>query len=410
MFKIIAAILITLYFAFQLFLSILKYKNRNAPIPEEVADVYEKDTYLKWKQYSAEKIRIDIISSCVEYVLVMVLLLTNVFAILTRSIDNPYVSAIVILSVYLLATAITGIPTSYIDTIKIEGKYGFNKSSIKTFVIDQIKYLVLSFALTIGLTCAFIAIHQGIGDYTLLLFTALVFAFMLFINFLYPFLSKFFNKFTPLEEGELRASLTAMLEKYGYHVRDIKVMDASRRTTKSNAYFTGFGKSKTIVLYDNLLKVLSTRQITAVFAHEMGHGLHKDVFVNALRSFFLIALFVVLGWLLVKFPQIHADFGFENISYGLAVILLIHAVLPIVSTFIGLLSSFLSRKAKYRADEQAVIEGYGEELIEALKILARENFADLNPPTLVVKLSYPHPTLVQRIRHIREAEAKSTVA
>ena len=230
--------------------------------------------------------------------------------------------------------------------------------------------------------------------------------FVLFVSFLYPVFSKLFNKFTPLPEGELRDKLTSLLQSHGYTVRDIKVMDASRRTTKSNAYFTGFSKMKTIVLYDNLLKVMDENEIIGIFAHEMGHGLHKDTLRNQILSFINIAVIVTFCWLLAKFPEIYYDFEFTAVNYGFGVILLSEVVLSNFSVLFGLLSSIFSRRAEYKADEQAVMEGYSDYLISGLKKLFRENLGDLNPDPLIVMLSYSHPTLLQRIRHIKEFKEK----
>ena len=183
-------------------------------------------------------------------------------------------------------------------------------------------------------------------------------------------------------------------------------MDASRRTTKSNAYFTGFGKSKTIVLYDNLLKVMSDEEIIAIFAHEMGHGLHKDTLKNSFLSLLNIVIIVVLAWLLARFPEIYVDFGFAGLNYGFGLIVLFECVMPIVTVLLGLISSAHSRRAEYRADEQAFKEGYADQLITALKKLTKENFGNLNPHPFAVLLHYSHPTLLQRYGHIQELKAK----
>ena len=407
MFKIIALILISLYFCFQLFLQILRYRNRNAGIPEELNDIYDEERYLKWKQYSAEKIKIELFSSITSTLVMVLLIVFDVFALVSKNIDNIYTSALIVLAVFIGVDTLVSLPFTYINTIKIEDKYGFNKSTTKTFVVDQIKSFVITAIITIGLTMLFIVLYEAMHEYILILFSAIVFVIVLFISFLYPIISKMNNKFVSLEEGELRTSLINMLESHGYKVSDIKVMDASRRTTKSNAYFTGFGKLKTIVLYDNLLNIMSNEQILAIFAHEMGHGLHKDSLKGSVFSLLNIIIFVLFAWLLVYYPDIYKDFGFNGLNYGFAVVLLINVVLPFVSVILNLISSALSRKHEYKADEQAFKEGYSEELISALKVLSRENLSDLNPHPLIVLLYYSHPTLLQRINHIRELEKKN---
>lgn len=221
------------------------------------------------------------------------------------------------------------------------------------------------------------------------------------IIFLAPFIS-IFNKFTPLEEGELRDKLTALLEKNGYHVRKIQVMNASKRTTRANAYFTGIGKSKTIVLYDTLLNVMTPDEITAVFAHELGHGLHKDTLKNSVLGILQMVLLVVLTWLTVRTEAIYPQFGFDGLNYGFGLFLVMIIEMPIILPVFSLLRGYTSRKAEYRADAQAVKEGYGEDLISALKKLSKDNLADLAPSKIEVALTYSHPPLSARIEAIQK--------
>ena len=181
-------------------------------------------------------------------------------------------------------------------------------------------------------------------------------------------------------------------------------MDASRRTTKSNAYFTGFGKMKTIVLYDTLVESMTPDEICAVFAHEMGHGLHKDTLKRQFLSFGQMLILGLLAWLTLRTTELFLDFGFSGMNYGFAIILIMSVEFPLVAPLFGLLTNWISRRAEYRADAQAVKEGYGEELISGLKKLSKNNLADLAPSPLLVKLEYSHPTLSQRIDAIRKAE------
>ena len=402
MFKIIAIVIVSVRFLFDFGLHVLEYKSRNRGIPEELSDVYDETTYLKWKRYAAEKLLVSMIKDAVSFLFLLTLLSSPLLSLAAMRIENPYTSAIVVLSIALGGDILLSMPFDYVRDIKIETKYGFNLSSVGTFVADQIKQIVISMGLVMGLTCLLVLIHQSLGDYTILLFSGILFGLVLAISFFYPFFSKIYNKFASLEEGELRDALIKMLESHHYHVRDIKVMDASRRTTKSNAYFTGFGKSKTIVLYDNLLRSMTKEQILAIFAHEMGHGLHKDTLKNSLVSLGQIVLIVVLAWLLLKFPEIYQDFGFSRVDYGLMIVLLVSVLLPVVVTLVGLFQHAIARKAEFRADRQAVDEGYGDDLVSALKTLFREDLGDLNPHPLVVKLTYTHPTLLERVRHIEQ--------
>ena len=409
MFKIIALVLLSIIFLFQLFINIKSYLSRERPIPEEVKDIYDEETYTKWKAYSADKLKVDIIFSIINFIISFALIITDVFALITKSIDNVYLSTLVVLAIYIGLSAIIDIFIhGYITNIKIEGKYGFNKSTSGTFVGDSIRKIIIMAVLMIGLTMLFIALYESIGDYILILFSAILIVIVLFVNILFPLLSKASNRFVSLEEGELRTRLMDLLTKHGFKISDIKVMDASRRTTKSNAYFTGLGKTKTVVLYDNMLKTLSDDEIVAVFAHELAHGLHKDSLKSTPLSYLYIAITVVLAWLLVRFPEIYKDFGFSGVNYGFGVILLFDCVIGLVFRVLMIPRLILSRRAEYKADEFATREGYGKELISGLKKLIRENLGHLNPDPLVVILSYSHPTLAQRIRNINQIMKKSS--
>ena len=406
MYKIIALVLLGIIFLFNLFLRIKNYQSRKRPIPEELKDVYDEERYQKWQAYTADKTKVKLIFSIIAFVSMFAVIITDVLSLIVKSITNQYLSTLVILGIYIALTMIIEVISDYVLKIKIEGKYGFNKATIKTFVGDSIRKLLLISVITIGLTFLFILIYEAMGDYILILFSAILFVIVLLVGFIFPILSKASNRFAPLEEGQLRTRLMDMLTKNGYTVRDIKVMDASRRTTKSNAYFTGFGKTKAVVLYDNMLKAMSEDEIVAVFAHEMAHGLHRDSLKRSIYTLFSIVILVALTWLLVRFPEIHSSFGFVGVNYGFAVVLLLECLVPLVFTLLGIPSLMISRRGEYKADEFAAKEGYGEQLISGLKKLFNENLGDLNPDPIVVALSYSHPPLNQRIANIRKAMKK----
>ena len=245
-------------------------------------------------------------------------------------------------------------------------------------------------------------IHQALGDLMIVVFAGVMMLIALLLTFLYPVFSRVFNKFTPLEDGELKDRLSALLEKHGYHVRGIRVMDASRRTTKSNAYFTGFGKMKTIVLYDTLLSRMTPDEICAVFAHEMGHGLHHDTLRNQCFTCLQMLILGVLAWLTLRSSSIYPLFGFGELNYGFAMLLIMSVEFALIAPLFSLPVSWFSRRAEFRADAQAAEEGFGDALISGLKKLARENLADLSPSPLLVKLTYSHPPLSERIAAIEK--------
>ena len=400
-----AAVLVvfTVIYLYQMVLSVIHMRSARNPVPVNVIDVYDEETYGKWRAYHGERSRFAIVSGTASFLIDFALLAFNVYAAFAGLFPRtPFLQMFAVMLLSALSSLLM-IPFSWHSTMGIEEKYGFNKATAKTFWGDQAKEFLIGLVLMTGIGALLMAVHQALGDWLILAFAILMTVFALIISFLYPVLSRVFNKFQPLEDGELKEKLTALLEKNGYKVRAIKIMDASRRTTKSNAYFSGFGKMKTIVLYDTLVETMTTDEICAVFAHEMGHGLHKDTLRNQILSFVQMALLGVLAWLTLRTPEVFQAFGFEGVNYGFAILLIMSVEFALVSPLFGLVINFFSRRAEYRADAQAVKEGYGQELISALKKLARQNYADLAPSPLLVKLEYSHPTLSQRIDAIEKA-------
>ena len=396
-FKLTAIIIFCLIYFYNLLLTVIHMRSAKNPIPVNVSDVYDAETYRKWRSYHAEKSRFTIVTSTVSFAVDLLLLTLNVYSAFAGLFTNtPFLQ---MFSVMLLSavSSLLMIPFSWYNTMVIEEKYGFNKSTARTFWSDQAKEFLIGLLLMTGIGALLMWVHQALGDWLILAFAILMTLFALIISFLYPFLSKIFNKFKPLEDGELKEKITALLEKNGYKVRAIRIMDASRRTTKSNAYFSGFGKMKTIVLYDTLVETMTPDEICAVFAHEMGHGIHKDTLRNQVFSFVQMGVLGVLAWLTLRTGELFTAFGFSELNYGFAILLIMSVEFALLAPLFGLVINHFSRKAEYRADAQAVKEGYGKELISALKKLARQNYSDLAPSPLLVKLEYSHPTLSQRI-------------
>ena len=398
--KLIVLLLLALGFVYRLALNIVQYRSAGNPIPENVADVYDAETYSKWRHYSAEHCRLNILSTVLSFVVSFVLLITNAYAAFAGLFgDHIFLQLLMVVVLEALVDILVSVPISYYETMVIEEKYGFNRSTRKTFVTDQIRNFLIGLCLSLLLAWLLSVLHIALSDWMILLFAVVVFGFTLVISFLYPYLSRIGNKFVPLEEGELKDSLMHLLTKHGYQVKAIEVMDASRRTTKLNAYFTGFGKLKTIVLYDNLVNAMTPDEICAVFAHELGHGLHKDVLKQQIMNFGNLLLMAVVIWLTVRDPQLHEAFGFLDVNYGFAYILA-GIGLGLTQPLSSMVMNAYSRFAEFRADRQAVREGYGDAMVTALKKLAKENFAHLAPSPIFVVLEYSHPPLSQRIAKV----------
>ena len=401
--KLFVLLLVVLEHGYRLVLNFVQRKSAANPIPANVADVYDAETYTRWRNYHAEHCGHSMISTAVSFAVTLALLLTDAYAAVANWFPaDGFMQLLAVVLTNTIVYAVVNVGLIYYSTMVIEQKYGFNRTTVKTFVIDQIRNLLLEILLSLGLAWVLMLLHQAMGDWVIVLFAAVMFGFTLLISFLYPFFSRIGNKFVPLEDGELKEKLTALLTKHNYTVRAIEVMDASRRTTKLNAYFTGFGKLKTIVLYDNMLTAMTTDEIVAVFAHELGHGLHKDVLKMQILNIGNMLLMGIVVWLSVKVVDMHTTFGFDGINYGFAMILA-GCGLGVVQPLTGIVTNAHSRKAEYRADRQAVVEGYGEALCSGLKKLGKENFSHLAPAKLLVALDYSHPPLSERIEAVEQA-------
>lgn len=401
-YKVLALIVIGITFLFQMYVEWLQMKSAGREIPENVRDVYDGESYQKWLQYDRDKTRISFFRHIVFYIATFLIVGFDVYANIVRglSLEGSYAAALGVLAADMLISLAYDIPFDYANSMVVEQKYGFNRMTKKTFFIDKIKELVTGLALMGGICCLFIMVHKALGNWMIPVFVVIMLLFVLAVAVLYPVIGKIYNKFEPLPEGELRSRLTRLLEENGCTVKEIKVMDGSRRSSKANAYFSGMGRTKTIVLYDTLLEQMTEDEIVAVFAHEMGHNKHRDTMKMYVVNVFNIVLMVLLAWGLVSIPDIYQDFGFQGLNYGFAFYLLSVVCLSFLSPFVGLFSNALSRKFEYGADRFAAEQGYGPSLISALKVLARNSFVCLTPHPVLVALTHSHPVISQRVEAI----------
>lgn len=403
--KLFVLTILTLVYVWEMALIVLSMRSEKHAVPVNVADVYDRDTYLSWRRYHHEKSRLSLAFTTALYAVNVILEEGNLYSAFARLFpDTLFLQMFAVLLLSALSDLLL-LPFAYYRTMRLEEKYGFNRSSKKTFWTDHAKEFLLGLLLMTFVGVLLIWLHRSLGDEMVPVFAAVMMLLALFVSFLYPEISRLFNRFTPLEEGELKDRLTALLQKHGYRVRAIQVMDASRRTTRSNAYFSGFGKMKTIVLYDTMLQQMTPDEICAVFAHELGHGLHHDTLRNQALSFLPMLAVGALAWLILKPAELYTAFGFDRVNYGFALVLTMGEGVAFFFPLFGLVNNWFSRRAEYRADAQAVQEGFADALVSALKKLARENYSDLAPHPLLVLLEYSHPPLSQRIEAIEKLKA-----
>jgi len=286
--------------------------------------------------------------------------------------------------------------------MKIETKYGFNKMNNKIFISDTIKQLIISFVLVYGLTCLYILFQSLVGNYVVIIMFAVAMFLIVLLSAFMPYLMLIFNKKTPLEDGTLRTKLSKLLLDNGYKVKDIYVMDGSKRSTRANAFFAGMGKTKSIVLYDTIIDLLTEEELVAVFAHELGHGVHKDVSRNLIFNSVNILVIVCLLFLFTTYYNIGADFGFQSNNTAFSGIVTFMTAIAIFGIPQSMFLNFVSRKAEYKADAYSAKLGYGKELISGLKKLSVDSFAHLSPSKFDVITNYSHPPLAERIQSINK--------
>jgi STE24 endopeptidase len=387
-------------------MSLLNSVKRNRTLPPELESVYDQDTYIKSLEYKREYEKFGFISSSFSFLLIIIMLIFNGFAYadsVSRGItQQPVFLALVFFGLLMLISDVLGTPFDLYSTFVIEQKYGFNKTTPKLYITDKLKGYLLGIIIGGGLLALFIWFYYKVGQsfwiYIWLIFTAFsLFMLMFYSNLIVPL----FNKQKPLEEGELREAITSFAEKAGFKLKNIFVIDGSKRSTKSNAYFTGFGPKKRIVLYDTLITQLTVNEIVAVLAHEVGHYKKKHTTIAMLTSIIQTGLTLYILSLFIGSPYLSQALGVSKpgIHIGLIVFGILYSP---IGTIIGLGMNALSRKNEYEADRFAASFGLADDLISSLKKLTVKNLSNINPHPAYVFFHYSHPTLLQRIQALKK--------
>lgn len=401
---------ILLIFLIEVTLSTLNYRNRVKPVPDNVSDVYDKDSYRKWLDYTMESHRLSMFATVTDTALLILFLLFGFFPyiaeIAASMTSDKKLETLAFFGIYMTVSYILGIGFRIYQTFSIEERYGFNKSTAKTFILDQVKSLVLAVILGGPLAWLLLTMYLSMGNEFILYSWLLFMSLSLIMNLLYTkVFIKLFNRLTPLEDGELREKIEALAASTGYEVRKISIMDASKRSSRLNAFFSGFGKFKHIVLFDTLVEKLDPDETVAVLAHEIGHAKHRDVVKNYLLSAVQTAVYIALLSFFLSSGDFSRAFGFPEVHLGFAIILFGILMEPL-GIILGIPLSAISRKAEYRADRFSAENTGSESMIGALKVLAKENYTNLTPHPLVVKMTYSHPPISDRISAISKVKRK----
>lgn len=383
------------------FLDYLNSKNFNNKIPEIISDVYDNEKYLKSQEYKKVQYRFSKYSKIFSLIIILSFFYFDGFIIVDSFSRNLFKSEILI-SLTFFGTIFFGnellsLPFSIFFTFFIEEKFGFNKTSIKTYISDKLKSWILTILFGGGILGFIIFQEQLIGENFWIVAWIFITGITIIINGFYSqIIVPLFNKQKKLEKGELRSEIEKYSCKVGFDLSNIFIIDGSKRSSKANAYFSGFGKQKRVTLFDTLIDKLNKKQIVAVIAHEIGHYKKNHIIFNLFFSIIQTGFMLYILSLFIYMPVFSEALGIENHSFHIGLVTFSILFTPI-SEISSLIFNMFSRKFEYEADEFAKNTYNGEYLIEALKILSKDSLSNLTPHPKYVWWHYSHPTLFQRV-------------
>jgi STE24 endopeptidase len=373
-------------------------------LPDQLKGICDEEEYRKTQRYQRENDRLSLWSSALNLAVIIAVIAAGGFAIIdtiARDISgNIIIVSLIFFGLIGIISDLINIPFSIYDTFVIEKKYGFNTMTVRTFITDHIKSWFLAVIIGAPVLGLIVWTYYKTGTYFWLWAWAVVTLFSVFINFFYSeLIVPLFNRQTPLPQGDLRSEIEKFSARVGFRLRDIYVIDGSKRSTKANAYFSGFGPTKRIVLYDTLQNELTNDEIVAVLAHEIGHYKKKHVLISLVMSVLVTGIMLLLFSLVVDNPALSAALGAKQSSFhlGLIVFGILYSPLSLV---IGLFSNYLSRRNEFEADRFVRDNHKPQILAGALKKLSVKNLSNMMPHPAYVFFHYSHPPLLKRLERL----------
>lgn len=391
-------------FLLERYLQYLNAGMRSEILPDKLKGICDQEEYRKTQLYEKDNLKLSFWSSTFNLIIIIAMIAAGGFALVdvfarTFSGGNVVI-ALIFFGIIGFASELINIPFGWYDTFVIEKKYGFNTMTTRTFITDQLKSWFIALLVGIPVLGLITWIYYKTGKGFWLYAWGLITAFSVFINFFYSeWIVPLFNRQTPLIESPLRTKIEDFTKKAGFRLKNIYVIDGSKRSTKANAYFSGFGSKKRIVLYDTLIREMPDEEIVAVLAHEIGHYKKKHVVRNLISSVFLTGLMLFLFSLVVGSPLLSRAMGAETPSFhmGLIVFGILYSPLSLI---IGLVTNYVSRKNEFEADK-FVFDNYdAAKLAAALKKLAVKNLSNMLPHPAYVFFHYSHPPLLARLARL----------
>ncbi len=395
---------ISLEFIIDKILDYLNAKRFKDAIPEILQDIFDEKEYIKSQEYKYANYRFSTFTSVLSFVLILVLLLIGGFGILDHWVremtDNYLLQSLLFFGILLVAGSLLSLPFDYYQTFVIEERFGFNQSTKKLFFTDWLKGLFLNLII-VGLLASLIIYIYHISGKNFWWYAWLVIAFfMIFINMFYTSLIvPLFNKLTPLQEGELKQKLKELANRVNYNLDKIYVIDGSKRSSKANAYFSGFVPKKKVVLFDTLIDDLTPDEISAVLAHEIGHYKKKHIIFNLILSILTTGIMLFLLSRMIDNENLAKALGTTQTSFHIGLIAFGLLFTPL-SFLLGVLTNYISRKFEYQADNFAKQYSNAQDLISGLKKLSKKSLSNLTPHPWYVFVHYSHPDLKKRLENL----------
>ncbi|MBU1243939.1 M48 family metallopeptidase [Myxococcota bacterium] len=409
----IILIALTLHFALERLSAWLTLRRLSPEVPPEFAPVCPPERYARMQAYTRDRIRFSTVVACWDFAMLLAFWLAGGFALWERVVggwfSHPVPAGLAFIGGLVAASSVPGLPFEWYATFVLDARYDLNRTTPRTFVLDRLKGLVLGVVLGGGLLAALIAFFLWTGDAAWLWAFGFFFLVSLFLQYLAPvLLLPLFNRFWPLPEGELGEGLKALARRTGFPLREVFVMDGSRRSARSNAFFTGFGSKKRIVLFDTLLEKHEPGEILAITAHEIGHYKRHHILIGTvLAQVQAVALLFLLSRFVTSTPLFTA-FGVPEPSFHVGLVLFGLLLTPL-QLVLSLLGNALSRRHERQADRFAAeAMGGGAELASALRKLSMDNLSNLTPHPLSVVLHASHPPTLERIRSLEPEMARSS--
>jgi STE24 endopeptidase len=390
---------------FEIILEVLNLKQRKKPLPAEAEGIYDPEKYKKSMEYQKVQTKFGFISGGISFLISILFLSLGGFGWLDHLL-HPFIAddsfrALAFFGTLFISSDIISMPFQWYGIFVIEERFGFNKSTLKIFILDKLKGYMLGAVLGGGLLYILLLLLTTLNTEFWWVFWLVITAFMLFMNMFYTTLiMPLFNKLIPLEDGDLRNAIEAYSSKVGFPLTNIFVIDGSKRSSKANAFFSGFGKKKKVVLYDTLIENHSIEELVAIFAHEVGHYKKKHIIGSLISSIIQTGVMLFVMSLFIFNERLSIALGAEDLQLHLNLIAFAMLYTPI-SFITGILSNVVSRKNEFEADHYAIETTNSSDLPLALKKLSVDNLSNLQPHPTYVFFHYSHPPLLSRLKAMK---------